>query len=248
MLVEGYGMTASNLTESPESLSETIAKRLRAARRASGMKQPEVANLVGQKGMTQVSLWEAGKRLPKLEDLINMARIYGVPMDFLCGLSDDPLADREENNQGFLANLISSAIQKNHLSWLNATSQSVAIAIKSQSQDRHDLGKIASRLLEVLRAYERVKELNPGFDEDIRGASNLEDALGKLKDLVSTSTDRINREIRQCEIIEREMEIADSEFATRAKSESITTVAQMMLDIGIESDIEIHRERRHAAR
>lgn len=220
-----------SVVEDLDSLGKIIATRLCAARRVSGLKQHQVAEIVGQKNMTQVSLWESGERMPKLTDLIVMARTYGVPMDFLCGLSDDPLADGQENNQGFLTNMISKAIHNNHLSWVQSTAQSVAVAIKSHSQDRIDLKTLGTMLRDVNKAYSRIKELNPSFDDDIRGAATLEAALARVGTLVSDANGRIEEQFRQCEIIERELDIADGEFQRRSQQETSVSVNQLMLDI-----------------
>lgn len=224
-------MIAASTNEDLESLGKIIATRLCAARRVSGLKQHQVAEIVGQKNMTQVSLWESGDRLPKLTDLIMMAKTYGTPMDFLCGLSDDPLADGQENNQGFLTNMISSAIHKNHLSWVQSTAQSVAVAIKAHSLDRLDIQKAATILRDVSKAYARVKELNPTFEDEIRGASTLEVALQRLGQVVADASNRIDDQYRQCEIIEREMGIAGVEFDRKAHADTNVSVTQMMLDI-----------------
>jgi transcriptional regulator with XRE-family HTH domain len=224
-------MAVNGFTEDVASLAKTVAVRLCAARRVSGLKQHQVAERVGQKNMTQVSLWESGDRLPKLTDVILMARTYGVPMDFLCGLSDDPLADQQENNQGFLTNMISSAIQKNHLSWVQSTAQSVAVAINAHSQDRQDLQKLGPMLRDARKAYARIKQLNPDYDDEIRGASTFEAALARLEDVVTESTARIDEQFRQCDIIEREMEIAGGEFQRRSERDTNVSVSQMMLDI-----------------
>lgn len=224
-------MTATILQEDVDSLWKIIATRLCAARRVSGMKQPQVAAAVGQKNMTQVSLWESGERRPKLADLIMMAKLYGVPMDFLCGLSNDPLADAPENNQGFLANMISKAIQHNHMSWVQATSQSVAATIRNHGQDRGDLVQAGRLLNDMSKAYARMKELNPGFDDDIRAASTFEAAMSRLYDLIRAAEHRIDDERRQCEIIDREVGIASGEFERNAQRDAESTVNQMMLDI-----------------
>lgn len=224
-------MTAVAAAEDLDSLKKTIGTRLKAARRASGMNQPQVAAKVGQKNMTQVSLWETAERMPKLTDLIMMAKLYAVPLDFLVGLSNDPLADREENNQGFLANLVGAAIQRSHLSWLAATTESVAATIKNHGQDRADLLKAGQILRDIAKAYARLKELNPSFDDEIRGLSKLELELANLQALVRGAEERIDREVRQCEIIDREVKIASGEFDRKALADAQATAQQMMFDI-----------------
>ena len=209
-----------------------IAKRLRAARRHSGLKQPEVAVAVKQKGLTQISLWESGERQPKLIDLIRLSRLYAVPLDFICGLSDDPIADATENNQGFLVNTISSSIHGHYTQFVAGMAQAVAIAVESNGRDRIDLKAIAQELKALKASYARMKELNPDFDDDVRGGSKVEQSIVNLSKIIEGASERIEREIRQCESVEREMRIAETEFERSQVSRSVSSsLAQMSLDI-----------------
>lgn len=217
---------------STEERYKVIATRLLSARRVSGLNQIQVAQQLGQKNMTQVSLWETGERLPKLTDLIRMSQIYSVPMDFICGLSDDPLADAQENRQGFLANLIGEAISKNHLSWLKATAESVAITIDGHSQDRADLQKIGNDLGLLRKAYARLKELNPEFEEDMRGGATFVKAIETFEETIAAAAGRLDRERRQCETIDQELSIASGAFERRVARDATVSVTQNLLDLG----------------
>lgn len=227
----------ANMVEenSSEERFKIIATRLLAARRVSGLNQLQVAQQIGQKNMTQVSLWESGDRLPKLMDLIRMSEIYKVPMDFICGLSDDPLADAQENRQGFLANLIGEAINKSHFSWLKATAESVAVTIDGHSHDRADLHKIGGKLTTLRKAFARLKELNPGFEEDMRGSASLTSAMEQLEEVIESAAARLDRERRQCQIIDEELQVANGDFERRASRESTVSVTQTLLDLGGEA-------------
>lgn len=208
-----------------------IATRLSAARRASGMNQIQVAQKIGQKNMTQVSLWESGDRLPKLFDLIKMSQIYAVPMDFICGLSDDAIADAPENNQAFLANLISQAIMSNHTSWLSATTKSISATINGRGQDRIDLRDAAKALGELRKAFDRFVELNPAFEEDMAGSASLMSRLEKLEALVQTANSRIQDELNQRAMIDREISLADDQFTRRMTQDVGLSVNQQLLDL-----------------
>lgn len=208
-----------------------IATRLSAARRASGMNQIQVAQRIGQKNMTQVSLWESGDRLPKLFDLIRMAQIYAVPMDFICGLSDDAIADAPENNQAFLANMISQAITTNHMSWLTTTAKSIATTINGRGQDRIDLRDAGKALGELRTALNRFIELNPAFEEDMAGSASVINRFEKLEKVVNSANTRIESELNQRDMIDREISLADGEFARRMGRDVNESVNQQLLDL-----------------
>lgn len=208
-----------------------IATRLSAARRASGMNQIQVAQKIGQKNMTQVSLWESGDRLPKLFDLIKMSQIYAVPMDFICGLSDDAIADAPENNQSFLANLISQAIMTNQMSWLSATTKSIATTINGRGQDRIDLRETAKALGDLRKTFDRFVELNPAFEEDMAGSASVLNRLEKLETLVNAANSRIEDELNQRAMIDREISLADDQFTRRMTQDVGLSVNQQLLDL-----------------
>lgn len=211
----------------------TIATRLKAARRHSGLKQPDVAAKVGQKGLTQISLWENGERQPKLIDLIRLARLYASPLDFLCGLSDDPIADSAENNQGFLVNTISASIHSHYAEFLAKMSHATAVAVESNGRDRIDLRTIGQEMKALKASYARMKELNPDFDDEIRGGSKVEASIAKIGAIIEGAFERIEREIRQCEAIEREIKIADAEFEREVQCSVSKSLSSNQLSLEI---------------
>lgn len=210
---------------------KTIATRLCAARRASGLNQIQVAQRIGQKNMTQVSLWESGDRLPKLMDLIHMAEIYNVPLDFICGLSDDAIADAPENNQAFLANMVTQAIAANHLSWVSSTAKSIAATINGRGQDRTDLVEAGKALTELRKAFDRFVELNPAFEEDMQGSATVVKRLHTLALVVNTANTRIHDEMNQRDQIDREISLADGQFNVRMVRDVGLSVNQQLLDL-----------------
>ncbi len=63
--------------------------RLKQLREAAGMSQIELGNRLG---VTQQSVfaWEHGKTSPQIQTAITLSQIYGVSLDYLMGLSDNP--------------------------------------------------------------------------------------------------------------------------------------------------------------
>lgn len=58
--------------------------RFKACREACGMTQKEVAISLGV-SIQAVSFWETGERIPQPEKLLQIADLYGVPLDALFG-------------------------------------------------------------------------------------------------------------------------------------------------------------------
>jgi len=64
--------------------------RIKLTRLVRERSQKEIALTVGVAQPT-VSAWENGKKSPSLENLKKLAQIYDVSMDYLAGVSEDPL-------------------------------------------------------------------------------------------------------------------------------------------------------------
>ena len=68
---------------------EIFAKRLKELREEKGLSQHELAKKLGDEiSNSAVSLWELGKRIPKLDALIILAKFFKVSIDYLAGLED----------------------------------------------------------------------------------------------------------------------------------------------------------------
>jgi len=68
--------------------------RLKQLREQNGLSQIELGNRLG---VTQQSVfaWEHGKTTPQIQTAIALAKIYGVSLDYLMGLSDSPKNGKE---------------------------------------------------------------------------------------------------------------------------------------------------------
>jgi transcriptional regulator with XRE-family HTH domain len=77
-----------------------IPNSLRRYRRGRGMKQKEVAKLLGIKSASMISRWENGASLPSTENVFRLSVIYrtmvdALYMDYLTRLKDE-IRKREE--------------------------------------------------------------------------------------------------------------------------------------------------------
>lgn len=68
--------------------------RLKECRIAAGMTQQYVALTLGVKAPS-VSNWESGKTLPTADNLIALANLYGVTIDYLLGRDVDSAIKKE---------------------------------------------------------------------------------------------------------------------------------------------------------
>lgn len=66
----------------------TIGKRIRDLREQNDMSQDELAIHIG---ITQdtVSMWETDRRLPSVQHLIKLCRVFRVHADYMLGFEDD---------------------------------------------------------------------------------------------------------------------------------------------------------------
>lgn len=207
-----------------EALKKVVGRRLKAARRAAQMTETKAALAIGHKNVTQLSLWESGDRLPPHVELVKLAKLYAVPLDYLCGLTDDPLADPLENNQGVIARAVADAIQDQWDSFTKITAQHAAVAIMGQRQDRADLQLVNEASKAIKRALSRVKELNPDFEDEYRGSANLENALDRLEAVVARFEKRVESERLAKRCIE-------SEVALKALADTEARITQFLLPL-----------------
>jgi transcriptional regulator with XRE-family HTH domain len=63
--------------------SKTIFNSLRKYRRAKGLSQKDVAEILGIKSTSQISRWERGVCLPITSNLLDLALLYRTSMDAL---------------------------------------------------------------------------------------------------------------------------------------------------------------------
>jgi transcriptional regulator with XRE-family HTH domain len=62
-----------------------LGARIRSAREAAGLSQPELARRVGT-SQSQIWSWEAERKMPRLDSLALVATTLGVSADWLLGI------------------------------------------------------------------------------------------------------------------------------------------------------------------
>lgn len=195
--------------EGLEVFKRLTGKRLRAARVSAGLRPEVAAARLGHKGITQISLAESGDRVPPLHEMKKLALLYGVPMDYLVGIHDDPIADPTETNQGVITAAISESVKDVMGRMATALSEHAGVAIAGHRVDRINLKELCQLGEEATRAMRRMRELNPDFDEDVRGASTLDRVLARMGKIAQEAGERIAREESRTESIDREIRLAE---------------------------------------
>ena len=72
-----------------------MTNRIRECRKAAGLSQKYVSVTLGIAGPS-ISNWESGKTNPSHDNLVRLAALYGVTVDYLLGLDDAPAQAQEK--------------------------------------------------------------------------------------------------------------------------------------------------------
>lgn len=70
--------------------------RLEELRKDNNMKQEDLAKLLGVSTAT-ISAYERGEMLPKVGNLIKIAEILNISIDYLCGIIDEEVSYSRDN-------------------------------------------------------------------------------------------------------------------------------------------------------
>lgn len=212
-------------TVDTDTLARTIGVRLRAARLAAKMPAISVAERLGYQGQTQVSLAESGGRIPPLPILMAYADLYAVPLDFLCGRIDDPIADSAETNQAVIVNVLAEAMQEQFSRLVKSVAEQASVTIAGYNQDRRDLQVTCSAAMRAHSALKRVRELSPEFDDDWRGTATLVRELENLAALAASTRERLAREQRLRETVDQELSLSEMKGKARKSLVQLTLTA-----------------------
>lgn len=174
-----------------EARQKIVGKRLSSARKMSRLRQEDAANAIGHKGITQISLAEDGKRMLPFWEIIKLCELYAVPLDWVAGRIDDPLADPMETNQGVILNAVTVSMKGCFETFTRAMSEHTAVAISGHRQDRMDLKELCALGAQCREQLKRIKELNPEFEEDWRGSAALDKSLRRMDLIAGLASKRI---------------------------------------------------------
>lgn len=170
-----------------------VGRKLRRARKAAGLSESAAGLALAQEGVTMISLYENGHRLPSLANLRLMAQLYGVTTDYLLDMHDDILAEPEEGNQAVLRGIISASLMGQFGQFVDGISRRNAIMIEALSLDRALLSNLAGVATDLVSALNVVRTHAPEFEE-LRGGAKLVRLVGELHGSMSEQIRRRARE------------------------------------------------------
>ena len=188
----GAGMNERRRAEELR-LAGIIGPKLRRARKLAGMSESAAGLALAQSGITMVSLYENGHRLPSVTNIRLMAQLYGVTTDYVLDMHDDIVAVPEEGNQAVLKGVISSSLSLQFSQFIDAITHRNAIMIEALSLDRVLLSQLAVVTTDLVSALNVFKTHAPNFDE-IRGGAKLVRLIGELHGSMSEQIKRRERE------------------------------------------------------
>ncbi len=183
-------MALNNLDK--QDLGVKIGERLKNSRLASEYLIKDAALKSGV-GATQISSFEQGK-LPPVAAVIALAKLYAVSVDYICCVSDDPIAEHSDLETGILAHCVGDSLSIAIQSIKHQLTQYVLRAIIGKRRDRVEIHEICEMAICVKEYQERVKQLNPDYEDDIRGAANLDNAINNLSKACQNTIKRIELE------------------------------------------------------
>ena len=188
----GAGMNERRRAEETR-LMGIVGRKLRRARKAAGLSESAAGLALAQVGVTMISLYENGHRLPSLANLRLMAQLYGVTTDYLLDMHDDILAEPEEGNQAVLRGIISASLMGQFGQFVDGISRRNAIMIEALSLDRALLSNLAVVATDLVSALNVVRTHAPEFEE-LRGGAKLVRLVGELHGSMSEQIRRRARE------------------------------------------------------
>ncbi|MGH8759726.1 MAG: helix-turn-helix domain-containing protein [Burkholderiales bacterium] len=101
-------------------LRRVIGGRFIAARELNGWGQSEAAKMMGYGNSTQLSLIEQGKRMPPHDVILRASTVFGVALDYLYGLDDEPDRDSRAASRNAVIRRVHGLLERNVLAVTDA--------------------------------------------------------------------------------------------------------------------------------
>lgn len=183
-------------------LRKTVGRRFKLARELNGWTQEEAAERLQYSNSTQLSLAEKGERMPPMAVILRASKTFGVSIDFLMGVSDEPERDPKAAER--------NAVMRRVTDIMEMTSQTIVTAVLAHSSDTPSVAA-ARRLIELAaRTIESVENMRRNnlkkFDNDLRGASTvlmnideLQAAVGSFKQVLDRHEQVLEAALRSTE-------------------------------------------------
>ncbi|WP_374568755.1 helix-turn-helix domain-containing protein [Ideonella sp.] len=170
----------------------TVAARFKQARELNGWDQREAAVRMGYENGTQLSLIELGRRNTPLAVFCVASTVYGVSVDFLLGLSDEPERDPAVAERQAVLRHVEGMLREHAAQVLEMISEHMNAATKPISLARRLLG-VASTATET---FDRFATLNGEAWEDMPGGAMLLKAMVELETVTQAALEALGKQER----------------------------------------------------
>lgn len=170
-------------------LRKVVAERFVQARELNGMSQTDASQRMGYRKSTQLSLWENGNRLPPIDRMIVAALVYGVSLDYLFGLSDDPDRDQNFTERKALARCMEDQLRCH----ADRIAEALIAYSKTGGLNLLTIRSLVSRAGEAAASMRRFAEMNAKKFDDMRGGATVLHACVSLEALVREAGSMVTR-------------------------------------------------------
>lgn len=177
-------------------LRKVMSRRLKKARELNGWSQEQAAAKLGYTNSTQLSLAEKAERLLPLANIVKAAEVFGVSIDYLLGISDEPERDPRAAERQAALRHVSGLMEATARTIVNAvlTHQSVAPSV-TQTKRLTEKAKTAIEAVEQLRA----SNLDV-FDGELRGSATVLRTIDELQTEVDKAVALVTRHEQVTEV------------------------------------------------
>jgi transcriptional regulator with XRE-family HTH domain len=170
----------------------TVAARFKQARELNGWGQREAAARMGYENGTQLSLIEAGRRNTPLAVFCVASAVYGVSVDFLLGLSDEPERDPAVAERQAVLRHVEGMLREHAAEILELITAQMSEATRPIALARRLLGVAAT----TTETFDRFATLNDEAWQDMPGGANLLKAMAELERVTQAALEALSKQER----------------------------------------------------
>ena len=170
-------------------IKKQVAERFVAARELNGYTQMEASEKMGYKNSTQLCQWEKAQRTPPIDRMIIASIVYGVSLDYLYGLSDEPERDPRSAEQRAMVRSMEDLLREN----AQSVAQTLSAFVRSGGVNMMTVKALTARAADAAAAVRRFAEINGKKFEDMRGGAAVLHSCVTLEALVREASVMIGR-------------------------------------------------------
>jgi transcriptional regulator with XRE-family HTH domain len=175
-------------------LRRVMAARLFAARNLAGFDQCDAALELGYTNSTQLSLAERGERLLPHGMLLSVGEMYGVSLDYLYGVSNDPDVDLHASARNAEVARIRRLLDENARAVAGVLLDAVRVEKTASLRETRFLSAVA----DLCDGLDKFQAMNQDLFDEAKGGALLlrrgreaREAIQKVSDLLDRSDRRV---------------------------------------------------------